>query len=67
MTRKEVIQAVLSGKRPPYVPWALGFTQEAREKLVEHKGEARVTSRCGYPARVVLPATCLEKERGHSL
>jgi len=35
-TQKEVIQAVLSGRKPPYVPWALSFTLEAREKLVEY-------------------------------
>lgn len=36
MTQKEVIHTVLNGKKPPYVPWALSFTVEAREKLVEH-------------------------------
>jgi len=35
MTKRDVVRAVLSGKRPPYVPWNFGFTQEAREKLVE--------------------------------
>lgn len=29
---------VLEGRRPPYVPWSLGFTQEAREKLQRHYG-----------------------------
>ena len=36
MTKREVIQAVLAGKKPPYVPWSCGFTKEAREKLQEH-------------------------------
>ena len=38
MTEKEVMIAALSGKKPPYVPWALSFTIEARDKLVEHYG-----------------------------
>jgi uroporphyrinogen decarboxylase len=38
MTQKEVMYAVLKGKKPPYVPWALSFTLEAREKLVGHYG-----------------------------
>jgi uroporphyrinogen decarboxylase len=38
MTKREVIRLVLSGKRPPYVPWSMGFTKEAREKLVAHYG-----------------------------
>ena len=33
MTRRDVIRAVVSGERPPYVPWSYGFTVEAREKL----------------------------------
>jgi uroporphyrinogen decarboxylase len=33
MTKREVIQAVLAGQVPPYVPWSCGFTREAREKL----------------------------------
>lgn len=33
MTKREVIYAVLEGKKPPYVPWSCGFTKEAREKL----------------------------------
>ena len=28
----------LQFQRPPYVPWSFGFTQEARQKLVEHFG-----------------------------
>jgi uroporphyrinogen decarboxylase len=27
---------VLEGKKPPYVPWSLGFTYEAAQKLKEH-------------------------------
>ena len=33
MNCKEVIYAVLKGEKPPYVPWSLGFTFEAKEKL----------------------------------
>ena len=38
MTKREVIQTVLRGERPPYVPWSLSFTQEAAAKLKEHYG-----------------------------
>ena len=33
MTKREVIQAVLEGHEPPYVPWSCGFTKEALAKL----------------------------------
>jgi uroporphyrinogen decarboxylase len=36
MTKREIIQAVLAGKRTPYVPWSCGFTKEARAKMEEH-------------------------------
>jgi uroporphyrinogen decarboxylase len=36
MTKREVIRTVLSGGRPPYVPWSMGFTKEAKEKLQKH-------------------------------
>jgi uroporphyrinogen decarboxylase len=38
MTGREVIRSVLEGKRPPYVPWSMGFTQEAKAKLCRHFG-----------------------------
>ncbi len=38
MTKREVIRIVLEGKRPPYVPWSMGFTKEAKEKLLAHYG-----------------------------
>lgn len=38
MTKREVIRVVLEGGRPPYVPWSMGFTKEAKEKLQEHYG-----------------------------
>ena len=38
MTRREVIEAVLNGSEPPYVPWSFSFTMEARERLVRHFG-----------------------------
>ncbi len=37
-TKREVVRLVLEGKRPPYVPWSMGFTKEAKEKLQEHYG-----------------------------
>ncbi|MBI4927793.1 MAG: uroporphyrinogen-III decarboxylase-like protein [Anaerolineae bacterium] len=38
MNKREVIQTVMDGKQPPYVPWSLGFTLEATEKLKHHYG-----------------------------
>jgi len=38
MTKREVIRLVLQGGKPPYVPWSMGFTKEAREKLQEYFG-----------------------------
>lgn len=38
MTKREVVAAALAWRRPPYVPWSYGFTQEAHERLVEHFG-----------------------------
>ncbi|MBN1422389.1 MAG: uroporphyrinogen-III decarboxylase-like protein [Planctomycetes bacterium] len=38
MTRREVVRAVLEGRRPPYVPWSFGLTVPAREKLRRHGG-----------------------------
>lgn len=36
MTKREVIQAVLAGQTPAYVPWSCGFTKEAMAKLEEY-------------------------------
>jgi uroporphyrinogen decarboxylase len=33
LNQREVIRLVLDGKKPPYVPWSLGFTHEAKAKL----------------------------------
>jgi len=38
MTKRDVVRLVLEGKRPPYVPWSMGFTKEARDKLLGHYG-----------------------------
>jgi uroporphyrinogen decarboxylase len=38
MTKREVVRLVLSGRRPPYVPWSMGFTKEPKEKLQSHFG-----------------------------
>jgi uroporphyrinogen decarboxylase len=38
MTKRQVINTVLAGEKPPYVPWSFSFTQEARAKLVAHYG-----------------------------
>lgn len=39
MQKREVVRCVLDGLRPPYVPWQIGLTQEARQKLEAHYGE----------------------------
>ena len=39
MTKRDVIRDVLQGKKPPYVPWSMGFTKEAKQKLQRHYGE----------------------------
>ena len=38
MTKRDVIRCVLEGRRPPYVPWSIGLTQEAKEKIQRHFG-----------------------------
>jgi uroporphyrinogen decarboxylase len=37
-TKRDVVRRVLEGKRPPYVPWSMGFTIEAKAKLQSHYG-----------------------------
>jgi uroporphyrinogen decarboxylase len=39
MTKRDVIRTVLEHRRPPYVPWSLGFTHEATAKLRQHFGQ----------------------------
>ena len=36
MSKRDIVRQALLGERPPYVPWAFGFTQEAHEKLAKH-------------------------------
>jgi uroporphyrinogen decarboxylase len=38
MNKREVVRLALDGKRPPYVPWNIGLTVEARAKLEQHFG-----------------------------
>jgi uroporphyrinogen decarboxylase len=38
MDKRDVIRAVLSGEKPPYVPWSCSFTKEAEETLAAHFG-----------------------------
>ncbi len=42
MTKRDVIRAVVEGRRPPYVPWHCSFTKEAMEKLESHFGAEKV-------------------------
>ena len=37
-SKREVVRLALQGKRPPYVPWSMGFTKEAKEKLQQYYG-----------------------------
>jgi uroporphyrinogen decarboxylase len=39
MLKRDIIKTVLDHKKPPYVPWSLRFTYEAKEKLKEHFGD----------------------------
>ena len=39
MTKRKVVKLALEGRRPPYVPWNVGLTVEAREKLRQHFGQ----------------------------
>jgi len=36
MSKRQIIKMVLDGKRPPYIPWNCGFTQEPRLRLSEY-------------------------------
>ena len=38
MIKRDVVRLVLQGKQPPYVPWSMGFTKVAKEKLQAHYG-----------------------------
>jgi uroporphyrinogen decarboxylase len=42
MTKRDIIRLVLEGNRPPYVPWSMGFTFEAKQKLQKHYGCADI-------------------------
>jgi len=37
--KREVVRKALMHERPPYVPWACGFTVEAKQKLRGHFGD----------------------------
>jgi len=39
MTKRDIIRTVLAAERPPYVPWSIGFTLEAAEKLRAYYGQ----------------------------
>lgn len=38
MTKRDIVKMVLQGETPPYVPWNIGLTKEARDKLQAHYG-----------------------------
>ncbi len=39
MSKRDIIRTVLAAERPPYVPWSIGFTLEAAEKLRAYYGQ----------------------------
>ncbi len=45
MQKRDVVKAVLDGRRPPYVPWSIGFTKEAAETLQLHYGADALENR----------------------
>jgi uroporphyrinogen decarboxylase len=47
MEKREVVRTVLSGRKPPYVPWSYRFTLEAREKLAAHFGNSDLVDALG--------------------
>ncbi len=42
MTKREVVRCALEFEAPPYVPWEMGFTKEAAEKLEAHFGPGKL-------------------------
>jgi len=38
MSKREIVQMVLEGGKPPYVPWSFEFTKEPEEMLMEYYG-----------------------------
>lgn len=38
MSKRDVVFDVLEGRQPPYVPWNIGLTKEARDTLQAHYG-----------------------------
>ena len=64
MNKREVVKAVYEGRTPPYVPWSFGFTQEAREKLVSHFGQAGVEDALQNHIMVVADTGCFYEPAG---
>ncbi len=56
MTRRQVVRAAIEHRRPPYVPWQLGFTCEARQKLSEHSARA-----LGYAGDAVIQTPNIDR------
>jgi hypothetical protein len=36
IAKRQVVNQILQGKKPPYVPWSISLTLEAQEKLQQH-------------------------------
>jgi uroporphyrinogen decarboxylase len=37
-TKRDIVRGVLEGEATPYIPWSIGFTKEARDKLQSYYG-----------------------------
>lgn len=44
MTKRDVVRMVMEGKKPPYVPWSIGLTHEAWDKLKAYYGVSDLSS-----------------------
>ena len=46
VTKREVVQMVLAGKKPPYVPWSYKFTHEPEQMLKKHFVRVKKNTAC---------------------
>lgn len=44
MSKRTLIYDVLEGRKPEYVPWSFGFTEEALQKLENHYGKKQLVT-----------------------
>ncbi len=46
MTKGQVVREAMAFRRPPYVPWSIGFTSGARKRMEEHLGGRTIEDLC---------------------